>query len=192
VDRVVRLRDKLVKQRLRFLQITRVEPLSEPAVNRSKQFVGLLRFALVAPQPRHAHRRTQFPRGAHAPTSCCRLCLWPPPRTGGDVTKAVFDHEAVFRRRGSRGPRGWQDCAIVSQPYGHVFRDGVFHSEFIAGAQALLQRGVETWVHPDLSFWFPGATVLVVLARDVVPERASELGFTQCSQRESEHACTGT
>ena len=38
------------EQRLRFLQIARVEPLSEPAVNRSQQFARLLHLALVTPE----------------------------------------------------------------------------------------------------------------------------------------------
>ena len=41
-----RLQD--VKQRLRLLQIERVEAFSEPAVDRSEQFAGLLLFPLVA------------------------------------------------------------------------------------------------------------------------------------------------
>ena len=40
---------------------SRVEPFSEPAVNRSEKFASLLRFSLIAPEPRHAHRRAQFP-----------------------------------------------------------------------------------------------------------------------------------
>jgi hypothetical protein len=41
---------QLLQQRLRFLQIARVEPLSKPPVNRSKQFARLLRLALVTPE----------------------------------------------------------------------------------------------------------------------------------------------
>jgi len=50
-----------VDQRLRFLQIARVEPLSEPAIGRSEKIASLILPTLIAPQPRHAHRRTQFP-----------------------------------------------------------------------------------------------------------------------------------
>jgi tetratricopeptide (TPR) repeat protein len=52
---------KLVKQRLGLFQIERVEALGEPAVDRSEQIVGLIPLALMAPEPRHAHRRAQFP-----------------------------------------------------------------------------------------------------------------------------------
>src|SRR5215471_6129214 len=45
----------LVEQRLRLLQIKRVESFSEPAVDRSDQFARLLRLALFAPKPSHAH-----------------------------------------------------------------------------------------------------------------------------------------
>ena len=41
---------QLVEQSLGFLQIARVEPLSEPPVNRSQQFARLLHLALVAPE----------------------------------------------------------------------------------------------------------------------------------------------
>src|SRR6516162_7695270 len=50
-----------VDQRLRVLQVARIEPFGKPPVDRSEQFEGLLRLTLVAPRPRHAHRRTQFP-----------------------------------------------------------------------------------------------------------------------------------
>ena len=45
----------LLEERLRFLQIARVKPLSEPAVNRSQQFARLLHLALVAPETCEAH-----------------------------------------------------------------------------------------------------------------------------------------
>jgi hypothetical protein len=46
---------QLIEQRLRLLQIARVEPLGEPAVNRSEQFACLLQPALVAPEAGEAH-----------------------------------------------------------------------------------------------------------------------------------------
>ena len=55
------LRRQLLEQRLRLLQIVRVEPFGEPAVDRSEQFAGLLRLALVTPEARHAHRGAEFP-----------------------------------------------------------------------------------------------------------------------------------
>ena len=47
---------------LRFFQITRVEPFSEPPVNRSKQFARLLRLALVTPEAFKAHGGAVFER----------------------------------------------------------------------------------------------------------------------------------
>ena len=47
-----RLGVQLVEQRLGLLQIERVEPLGKPPVDRSEQFVSLLRLTLVAPEPR--------------------------------------------------------------------------------------------------------------------------------------------
>jgi len=52
---------QLVEQSLGLLQIERVEAFGEPAVDRSEEIVGLLPLALIAPEPRHAHRRAQFP-----------------------------------------------------------------------------------------------------------------------------------
>ena len=52
---------QLVEQRLSLLQIERVEAFGEPAVDRSEKIAGLIPLALIAPEPRHAHRRAQFP-----------------------------------------------------------------------------------------------------------------------------------
>ena len=51
---------ELLQQRLRLLQIARVEPFSEPAVDRSQQFASLLHLALVAPEAREAHGGAEF------------------------------------------------------------------------------------------------------------------------------------
>ena len=56
------LRRQLLQQRLRFLQIARVEAFSEPAVDRSEQFARLLRLAPVAPEVREAHCGAELPR----------------------------------------------------------------------------------------------------------------------------------
>ena len=55
------LRRQLLQQRLRFLQIARVEPFSKPSVNRSQQFARLLHLALVTPEAREAHCGAEFP-----------------------------------------------------------------------------------------------------------------------------------
>jgi len=52
---------KLIKQRLSLLQIERVETFSEPAVDRGEKIACLIPLALIAPEPRHAHRRAEFP-----------------------------------------------------------------------------------------------------------------------------------
>ena len=52
--RCVKSRRQLLQQRLRLLQIARVESLRKPPVNRSQQFPSLLRLALVAPEAREA------------------------------------------------------------------------------------------------------------------------------------------
>ena len=55
------LRRQLLQQRLSLLQIERVEALGEPAVDRGEQIAGLPALALLAPEPRHAHRGAEFP-----------------------------------------------------------------------------------------------------------------------------------
>ena len=52
---------QLVEQRLRPLQVARVEAFSEPSVDRSEQFASLLRLPLIAPEPRHARGSAKFP-----------------------------------------------------------------------------------------------------------------------------------
>ena len=44
-----------------LLQIERVKPFGEPAVDRSEKLARLIALALVAPEPRHAHCCTEFP-----------------------------------------------------------------------------------------------------------------------------------
>jgi hypothetical protein len=53
---------RLVEQRLGFLQIERVEAFGEPVVDRRQKIAGLLSLAVIAPEPRQAHRRAQLPR----------------------------------------------------------------------------------------------------------------------------------
>src|SRR5262249_5717591 len=64
------LHRQLLQQRLRLLQIARIEALSEPPVNRSQQFARLLHLALVAPEVCHAHSR-EAARNASVATSAC-------------------------------------------------------------------------------------------------------------------------
>jgi hypothetical protein len=54
------LRQRL-QQRLRLLQIARVEAFGEPAVDWSERFARLLRLPLIPPEPRHAHGGAEFP-----------------------------------------------------------------------------------------------------------------------------------
>src|SRR5262249_3865159 len=52
---------QFIKQRLRLLQIARVEALCEPAVNRSEQFTPFSHLALVTPEACEAHGGAEFP-----------------------------------------------------------------------------------------------------------------------------------
>src|SRR5262249_19790873 len=49
------------EQSLGLFQITRIKAFGEPVIDRSKKIAGLIALALIAPQPRHAHRRPQLP-----------------------------------------------------------------------------------------------------------------------------------
>ena len=103
---------------------------------------------------------------------------WSGPMRGDDTTGMLFDHDKTFRRRDATGPHRWNTCAIVSQPFGPVLHDGVFHPGFVAGAQALWDRhGVGVWVSRELSAYSPGRSVLVLMAKGLVPERAARSGF---------------
>jgi hypothetical protein len=53
---------QLFEQCLGFLQIQRVKALGEPAIDRGEKIVGLLSFALIAPQTSHAHCRAELKR----------------------------------------------------------------------------------------------------------------------------------
>ena len=52
---------QLVEQNLGLFQVERVKPFGKPAVDRSEQITSFISLALIAPEPRHAHRRAEFP-----------------------------------------------------------------------------------------------------------------------------------
>src|SRR5208337_1780373 len=54
-------RCKLAEQRLRLFQVERVEALGEPAVDGRKKIMSFSAPALIAPEPREAHRRAKLP-----------------------------------------------------------------------------------------------------------------------------------
>ena len=53
---------QLFEQRLGLFQIERIEAFGEPAVDWSEKIAGFIALALVAPEPRHAHRRAWIGR----------------------------------------------------------------------------------------------------------------------------------
>jgi hypothetical protein len=48
-------------KRFRLLQIARIKPFGEPAVDRGEKLACLLPLALIAPEPGHAHCGAEFP-----------------------------------------------------------------------------------------------------------------------------------
>jgi hypothetical protein len=55
------LSSQRIEQRLGLFQV-KLEALGEPVVDRRENIVGLLRLALIAPEPRQAPRHTRLPR----------------------------------------------------------------------------------------------------------------------------------
>ena len=53
---------QLTQQRLRVLQVWRIETFGEPAIDRTEQVLGLRALALVSPEPGEAQRCAQFPK----------------------------------------------------------------------------------------------------------------------------------
>ena len=72
---------QLVEQRLRLLQIERVEAFGEPAVDWSEKSEGFSLLALIAPEPRRAHRRRAIwiysARNALILFAPCPICAIP-------------------------------------------------------------------------------------------------------------------
>ena len=97
----------------------------------------------------------------------------------------LFDHPLWFRRRDARGPRTWQDCAVLGSPYRWEVVDetGELALNFLVAAQLLLERKVGVWTNNDLSWWDPGQTICVLAAAGLESEQASRFGFRPVSGR---------
>src|SRR5271169_3683600 len=106
-----RARRQLLQQCLRLLQIKRVEALGEPAVDRSEQIAGLISLALIAPEPRHAHRGAEFPG----------FCLL---RTGDRkcTLEIRFRFRRIWLRRHEREVAGYSMEVRLEPPFIGCFR----------------------------------------------------------------------
>jgi hypothetical protein len=111
---------------------------------------------------------------------------WTTPRSGAGTWseplyqhRCLSDHAVNFRRRDTRGSRGWRNSAVLAQPdrLNVDSVDGEFTPDFLAAAQPLVQQDVGVWVSSRLSSWLPGQTALVLMAARLEPERAGEFGF---------------
>jgi hypothetical protein len=58
-----------------------------------------------------------------------------------------------------------------------VDETGEFALDFLAAAQPLLRQKVGIWTSGELSWWFPGQTICVLVAAGLDPHRASGFGF---------------
>src|SRR4029077_4259705 len=77
------LRRQLLQQRLRLLQIARIEACGDPAVNRGEQFARFHRLTPVTPEPRHAHCRAQLETPCFLRLRATFLLKRDPRRDGG-------------------------------------------------------------------------------------------------------------
>jgi hypothetical protein len=91
----------------------------------------------------------------------------------------LYDHPIWFRRRDIHGPRSWQTCAVLGSPYQSEIIDenAEFTLDFLVAAQPLLKRRIGIWMSSDLSWWFPGQTICVLVAAGLESERARGFGF---------------
>jgi hypothetical protein len=91
----------------------------------------------------------------------------------------LFDHAIWFHRRDARGPRTWQDCAVLGSPYRWEVVDetGELALDFLVAVQPLLEHKVGVWTNNDLSWWDPGQTTCVLVAAGLESERARGFGF---------------
>ncbi len=80
---------QLIQQRLRVLQVRRIETFGEPIVDRTEQITGLRALALVAPEPGEAGRCSQL-------EELCAL-----PLGNGDGLTIVLLGRRIDRRRRS-------------------------------------------------------------------------------------------
>ena len=94
-------------------------------------------------------------------------------------------HALWFQRHDD--PPSWDNYAVISHPPQSTVDDGGVVREvraagrllpsFLAAVEPLLQLGIGVWVSNDLSYWHPGRTVCVLMARGLAPERAPAFGF---------------
>src|SRR5262249_32008373 len=109
---------QLIEQDLGLLQVAGLEAFGEPAVERSKKIAGLIPPALIAPQPRHAHRGAQFPG--------LRLLL---PRNRERALEILFRSRRIRLRRescdfpGNAIARGLAPSLLGRFPCGPRFAD---------------------------------------------------------------------
>jgi hypothetical protein len=113
---------QLVEQRLRVLQIARIEAFGEQAVDRSEQCASLIPLALIAPGPCHAHRLVHFgaKRGVDGPGDGLKVSVivtsaTPPTIAAKRATSAI---PIVFAVSGD--PVGSGLVASLARPGGNV------------------------------------------------------------------------
>ena len=80
---------QLLQQRLRLLQIERVEAFGEPAVDRSEKFASLIPIALVA-QPRARGGRVRYCSDSDRIAALRQLSVWATSRHRAGIAPATI------------------------------------------------------------------------------------------------------
>jgi hypothetical protein len=103
-----------------------------------------------------------------------------------DAVPLELSAHLVWFRRYADQP-SWKNYAILTHPDQFAVDDGGIVREvraagrllpsFLAAVRPLLEQGVSVWVSNDLSYWHPGRTVCMLMARGLAPERAPAFGF---------------
>jgi hypothetical protein len=91
-----------------------------------------------------------------------------------ESNRVLFDHGQAFRRGTGKGSLVWSNAAVIGQPYPQ--EDLTMEISAVALRAAY---PVTVWRRDDLSDWYPGWTVLILVAEDyyLKPENAAAFGF---------------
>jgi hypothetical protein len=109
---------QLVEQRLGLLQIQRIEPLREPAVDRSQQFASLLRLALVAPEACEACAR------ASQGFVSCSLAYWRDTKSKSRISQEHIRGCGPVNQRFVKVLLGGQEHNVLTRVMGNTEEHG--------------------------------------------------------------------
>jgi PDZ domain len=188
---------QLVEQSLGLFQIERVEAFGEPAIDRGEKIAGLLPLALIAPEPRHAHRRAQYRRGVRLVrvTICSTVLICGFALPGQAQQGPVFC--GWIGVKVSPMTRPFADSLGMVKPYGAIFgqprlgspaaQAGIEPGDAIIAINgAPLARASD--FATIISKWAPGSVIYLTAFRNgELMEIKLTLGYSNCKLRSSAH-----